>query len=42
MLLGLTYVLRLLYAIRCFRVVACLRFQLVGDYIKGQALPFFC
>jgi hypothetical protein len=35
-LLGLMYVLKLLYAIRC------LGFQLVGSYIKGQALPFSC
>ncbi len=40
-LLGLMYVLRLLYAIRCFRVMVFLGFQLVGDCIKGQALPFF-
>ncbi len=33
-LLGLMYVLRLLYVIRC------LRFQLVGGCIKGQTLPF--
>jgi len=26
--LGLMYILRLLYAIRCFRVMTCLRFQL--------------
>jgi hypothetical protein len=36
------YVLKLLYAIRCFRVMACLRFQLVDNYIKGQVLPFSC
>jgi hypothetical protein len=41
-LLGLMYVLRLLYDIRCFRVMACLGFQLVDDYKKGQALPFSC
>jgi hypothetical protein len=29
-LLGLMYVLRLLYAIRCFRVMACLRFNLLA------------
>ncbi len=41
MLLGLMYVLKLLYVIRCFRVMTCLGFQLVGGYIKGQILPFF-
>ncbi len=41
-LLGLMYVLRLLYAIRCFRVMACLRFKLVDSYIKGQIFPFSC
>ncbi len=41
-LLGLMYVLRLLYTIRCFRVMACLGLQLVGGCIKGQALPFSC
>jgi hypothetical protein len=41
-LLGLMYVLKLLYAIKCFMVMACLGFQLVGDYIKGQDVPFFC
>jgi hypothetical protein len=43
--LRLLYVIRLLYAIRCFRcfrVMVCLRFQLVNDYMKGQALPFSC
>jgi hypothetical protein len=40
MLLGLMYILKLLYAIRYFKVVACLGFQLVGGGIKGQALPF--
>jgi len=39
-LLGLMYILRLLYAIRCFRVMACLRFQLVGSSIESQVLPF--
>jgi len=39
-LLGLMYVFKLLYAIRCFRVMACLGFQLVDNSIKGQALPF--
>jgi hypothetical protein len=29
-LLGLMYVLRLLYAIRCFRVMACLGFNLLA------------
>jgi hypothetical protein len=29
--LGLMYVLRLVYAIRCFRVMACLGFQLVNN-----------
>jgi len=38
--LRLLYVIRLLYGIRCFRVMVCLGFQLVNDYIKGQALPF--
>ncbi len=33
-LLGLMYVLKWLY------VIKCLGFQLFGDYIKGQALPF--
>jgi len=41
-LLMLMYLLRLLYPIRCFKVMACLRFQFVDGYIKGQALPFFC
>jgi hypothetical protein len=41
-LLRLMYVLRLLYAIRCFRVMVCLGFQLVDDCIKSQALPFSC
>jgi hypothetical protein len=34
--LGLMCVLRLLYAIRCFRVMACLRFSFVDDYIKAK------
>jgi len=33
---------RLLYVIRCFRVMACLGFQLVDICIKGQVLPFSC
>jgi len=37
-LLGLMYVHTLLYVIRCFRVMACLRFELVGSCIKGQAI----
>jgi hypothetical protein len=41
-LLGLMYILRLLYTIKCFRVMACLGFQLIDGCIKGQALPFFC
>jgi hypothetical protein len=41
-LLGLMYVFRLLYAIMCFRVMACLGFQLVDGFIKGQVLPFSC
>jgi len=41
-LLGLMYVFRLLYTIKCFRVIACLGFQFVDDCIKGQALPFSC
>jgi len=40
-LLGLMYVLRLLYVITCFKVMACLGFQLVDGCIKGQALPLF-
>jgi len=40
-LLGLMYVLRLLCVIMCFKVMACLGFQLVNGYIKGQVLPFF-
>jgi hypothetical protein len=39
-LLGLMYVIKLLYIIRCFRIMACLGFQLVDGSIKGQALPF--
>jgi hypothetical protein len=39
-LLGLMYVVRLLYAIRCFRVMACLGFQLVDNCMKGQTFPF--
>jgi len=39
-LLGLMYVLKLLYIIRCFKVMACLRFKFVDGYMKGQALPF--
>jgi len=39
MLSGLIYVFRLLYAIRCFRVIACLGFQFVDSYIKGQIFP---
>ncbi len=35
-------VFSLMYAIKCFRVMACLGFQLVGGYIKSQALPFSC
>jgi hypothetical protein len=42
MLLRLMYILKLLYDIRCFKVMACLGFQLVDGYIKGQALPFSC
>jgi len=34
-LLGLMYVHRLLYVIRCFKVMACLGFELVDGYIKG-------
>jgi hypothetical protein len=30
------YILRLLYVIRCFRVMACLRFQLVDNCIKTK------
>jgi hypothetical protein len=40
--LGLMYILKLLYVIRCFKVMACLGFQLISDYRKGQALPFSC
>jgi len=38
-LLRLMYVFRLLYTISCFRVMACLGFQLVDSCIKGQAPP---
>jgi hypothetical protein len=41
-LLGLIYILRLVYTIRCFKVMACLGFQLVDGSIKGQVLPFSC
>jgi hypothetical protein len=41
-LLGLMYIFKLLYAIRCFMVMDCLGFQFIGNYIKGQALPFSC
>jgi hypothetical protein len=39
-LLGLMFVLRLLYATRVFRVMVCLGFQLVDGCIKRQVLPF--
>jgi hypothetical protein len=39
-LLGLMYICRLPYAIRCFRVMTCLGFELVGACIKGQAISF--
>jgi len=38
-LLGLMYVLKLLYFIRCFRVMACLGLQLVDGYIKAKLFP---
>ncbi len=41
-LFKLMYIFILLYVIRCFNVMACLGFQLVDDYIKGQVLPFSC
>jgi len=40
--LGLIYIFRLLYVIRCFRVTTCLGFKLVGNYIEGQSFPFSC
>jgi hypothetical protein len=33
--LGLMYVFKLLYISRCFKVMACLGFQLVDNCIKG-------
>jgi len=41
-LLGLMYVFRLLYVIKCFRVMTCLGFQLVDGCMKGQVLRFSC
>jgi len=29
-----------MYGLRCLYVIRYLRFQFVGTYIKGQALPF--
>jgi hypothetical protein len=40
--LGLMYVLRLLYAIRCFRVMACLGFQLFWRLYKRLSFPLSC
>jgi hypothetical protein len=40
--LRLMYILRLLFVVKCFKVMAWLRFQLVGGRIKNQVLPFFC
>jgi hypothetical protein len=34
--------LRLIYVLKLMYVIRCLGFQLVGSYIKGQALPFSC
>jgi hypothetical protein len=39
-LLGLMYVFRLLYAIKGFKVMVCLGFQLIDGCIKGQVFPF--
>jgi hypothetical protein len=38
--LGLMYLFKLLYAIKCFRVMVCLGFQLFYGCIKGQVFPF--
>ncbi len=35
------YIFRLLYVIRCLKVMVCLGFQLVGRCIKAKFFPSF-